>query len=246
MKKITLRDYYLYHIIPETDRDKTFKYYFDAYHFIFSTILDVLVIAEPTDDYPKLKAYLSGRDFGSSQHKNSCYLDENLFNLYGARNINSIIYNFMYSKPFVTSDGEPVEQPYGDYNFELARNILMYYGKRWEQYLGELEISYNPIHNYDMVEDEKVNSSVTVTNNTDRSTNGFNSSTPTLVDKDENTVTTIGDWDDNKRNLTRSGNIGVTTSQQMLESEIKLRDNNIFIKRVLKDVANYITVGVYD
>ena len=36
--------------------------------------------------------------------------------------------------------------------------------------------------------------------------------------------------------LTRSGNIGVTTSQQMLESELTLRDKG-FIKGFLKEVA---------
>ena len=48
-----------------------------------------------------------------------------------------------------------------------------------------------------------------------------------------------------KRTLTRSGNIGVTTSQQMLESEIKLWEWN-FYETVFKDVDTVLTVPKYN
>lgn len=47
------------------------------------------------------------------------------------------------------------------------------------------------------------------------------------------------------RNLTRSGNIGVTTSQQMISSSIDLAPRLNFIDRVSKDVVNLISKGVY-
>lgn len=46
------------------------------------------------------------------------------------------------------------------------------------------------------------------------------------------------------RKLTRSGNIGVTTSQQMLESEIKLWEWN-FLEGVFEDADKILTVPVY-
>lgn len=44
--------------------------------------------------------------------------------------------------------------------------------------------------------------------------------------------------------LTRSGNIGVTTSQQMLESELKLREYD-FYKTIYKDIDSILCLGVY-
>ena len=44
--------------------------------------------------------------------------------------------------------------------------------------------------------------------------------------------------------LTRSGNIGVTTSQQMIESERKLWDYNIF-KTIYEDVDSILTLSIY-
>ena len=44
--------------------------------------------------------------------------------------------------------------------------------------------------------------------------------------------------------LTRSGNIGVTTSQQMIESERKLWEYNIF-KQIYEDVDDILTINIY-
>ena len=48
-----------------------------------------------------------------------------------------------------------------------------------------------------------------------------------------------------KETLTRSGNIGVTTSQQMLESEIKLRALNNMIKIIFDDIDKVLTNPIY-
>lgn len=50
--------------------------------------------------------------------------------------------------------------------------------------------------------------------------------------------------DDMKHHLTRSGNIGVTTSQQMAESEIQLR-SWLFFENVMKDVDSLLTLAIY-
>lgn len=51
--------------------------------------------------------------------------------------------------------------------------------------------------------------------------------------------------DTQKRTLKRSGNVGVTTSQQMAESERQLAMFS-FIELVAQDVANEITIGIWD
>lgn len=48
----------------------------------------------------------------------------------------------------------------------------------------------------------------------------------------------------NTRTLKRHGNIGVTTSQQMIESELELR-KKFFFEIVFKDIDNYLTLAVY-
>ena len=65
--------------------------------------------------------------------------------------------------------------------------------------------------------------------------------------KQVNATDTIGTKDNNDHQLTRSGNIGVTTSQQMLESEIKLRLTNNFIQYVVDGfMSNYTIWGNYE
>ena len=44
--------------------------------------------------------------------------------------------------------------------------------------------------------------------------------------------------------LTRSGNIGVTTSQQMLESEFKVRQYN-FYEMIYKDIDSVLYLSTY-
>ena len=60
-----------------------------------------------------------------------------------------------------------------------------------------------------------------------------------------NNLTDTNDLDKSiERTLTRSGNIGVTTSQQMLESEIELRKWNFF-ERVYNDIDYVLCLSIY-
>lgn len=54
----------------------------------------------------------------------------------------------------------------------------------------------------------------------------------------------IDNDDDERNHLTRSGNIGVTTSQQMLQSEIDLWKWNFFYE-VFTDIDNVFTISTY-
>lgn len=122
--------------------------------------------------------------------------------------------------------------------------LVMKYADKWNKLLKTIQLEYNPIHNYDMEENEKVNTYLETTDNTDTSTYGFNSSSESPTGKSENSVTVDGDWDNNKRNLTRKGNIGVTTSQQMIEAEIKLRQYNV-LEQMFEDINSMLVLSVY-
>lgn len=52
------------------------------------------------------------------------------------------------------------------------------------------------------------------------------------------------DADDFRRDLTRKGNIGVTTTQQMIEQELQLRAYKFF-ERMFDDIDSLISLGVY-
>lgn len=130
------------------------------------------------------------------------------------------------------------------------------YGDNWERvHSAYFSAEYNPLENYDMeqVRTPDLNTNTTAkrkqetTVNTSGSTSivPFNETEPTLTGKTSgDSVTT----EDNTKNeietdtnetgtdtLTRHGNIGVTTSQQMLQSELDLRKLD-FIKMIFKDI----------
>ena len=59
-----------------------------------------------------------------------------------------------------------------------------------------------------------------------------------------NTADTTDQTRDIERELTRSGNIGVTTSQQMLQSEIELR-KWLYYQSVFNDIDTILTLSIY-
>ena len=208
----------------------------------------------------------------------------------------------------------------------LANMLFNVYGKQWVKQWDTLSLEYNPIENYDMIENEQEenaneeNINQSVTNNgsvnvtggsdttdtltqtgtisnerngnntaensgdTDNSVYGFNSSeaspsdsqsqsqtgTQTIKETDtetrdttdtrtigetnhsdtttngKNTVTgTNTDKRNINRTLTRHGNIGVTTAQQMIESERQLWQWNFFQNVVFPDIDKMLTLAIY-
>lgn len=77
-----------------------------------------------------------------------------------------------------------------------------------------------------------------INNNIDNGTENTISTNVNIENLDE-----IGNNNSN-RTLTRKGNIGVTTSQQMLQSEIELRKTD-FYKIVYEDIDNILTLKIY-
>ena len=96
-----------------------------------------------------------------------------------------------------------------------------------------------------MTEVEKNATKVTSTDSTKGGSYGFNSDVSVPVNDSNSTSVVEGNGEDNKRELTRSGNIGVTTSQQMLESELQLRKYN-FYEELYKDVNSVATLSIYN
>lgn len=128
------------------------------------------------------------------------------------------------------------------------------YIKEWQHSIDKmyeaLYSDYNPLHNYDMTENEsigrKLDKTVTTPTGTTTQTNKsttFDDTNYRDVEEITNSVNmatevtpsntqTIGNIEGSFNNaeirkLSRSGNIGVTTSQQMIESEIELRKKSI-------------------
>ena len=136
----------------------------------------------------------------------------------------------------------------------LAKTIMGKFSDKWNRlHSAFIETVYKPLENYDMTQKETPN--VTHTKNvksnleTDNDFYGFNSTTAVKQSK----TTVHGAKLDNEetnsetgtRDLTRHGNIGVTTSQQMLQSEIDLRNRYNFLDDIMNDVDSILCLLVY-
>lgn len=161
---------------------------------------------------------------------------------------------------------------YPDYDTfitELGAIVGSMYVDKWSKIRNVYVTEYNPLENYDMTENstlttsknEDVSSNTTTTNtqvndNTvSSSVYGFNSVNDVNSDKEistmnittDNTDTTSGNTTSSSTDtnqLTRHGNIGVTTSQQMFEAELKLREN-LYYDIIFKDIAKELFLNVY-
>jgi len=157
----------------------------------------------------------------------------------------------------------------------LAETIYNLYSVNWSKLWNTLSFEYDPIENYSMTETmadditefehghtHKKTGTETqkpdLTNDTDSKIYGFNSSTG--VPTGSNTATATGTneteydttdadtgTDTNTRNytLTRTGNIGVTTSQQMIQSERDLWRWNYFHDVIFPDLDRILTINIY-
>ena len=150
----------------------------------------------------------------------------------------------------------------------IANLLYNRFSDKWKKIYDALMTEYNPLENYSMeeertpdltTEETQTDKSKVVTDRETSATNsykGFNASEPVLVNKTdgEENVTTSGTKLDNEttstttqtgsETLTRSGNIGVTTSQQMLESEFKVRQYD-FYQMIYNDIDSVLCLSVY-
>lgn len=131
---------------------------------------------------------------------------------------------------------------------------------KWYKIYSAFTKEYQPLENYDMeeirtpnlTENVKRNQSTDIHQETESGIYGFNSTTsnPTATGEGDTTgLKANNETEDLKTNtgtesLTRHGNIGVTTSQQMLESEIKLRQYGL-LEEIFKDIDSILCLKIY-
>ena len=135
----------------------------------------------------------------------------------------------------------------------LATIILNKFGLSWSRIHDAIVTAYKPLENYDMSQTESPNvtKTKTVKQNveTQNDVYGFNSSV--AIPQSKSTVNGAkldneeSESETGTRGLTRHGNSGVTTSQQMLQSEIDLRSNYHFIEQLMNDVDSIMCLLVY-
>lgn len=127
-------------------------------------------------------------------------------------------------------------------NYDILKDLIGMWSRtelaNWTKIYESLVATYNPIHNYDRYEeftDNQLNSNQSNNSGSDVVTGyqkAFNDTS--LVDATKQT-TQLGTSNSTLFNGSQShnahlyGNIGVTTSQQMIEAEVKLRiESNIY------------------
>ena len=148
----------------------------------------------------------------------------------------------------------------------LASIIWNRFGDSWIRIWEVLTAEYAPLENYNMKETTmeaegterkpdlvNENEIIAETRNTDKSVYGFNSTSPVPSDAEVDSLngkrksTEKGAEQTsrlNNKSLVRSGNIGVTTSQQMAESELALRKHHFF-ELVYEDCDEILTLPIY-
>ena len=138
----------------------------------------------------------------------------------------------------------------------LGKVAYSRFGDNWEKIYNVYFIEqYKPLENYSMLQERTPDLAYGTTTNrkqdTKVDTSGktkvvpFNSSSSVLTGESEGDSETTEEKTKNeiessstetgKETLTRAGNIGVTTSQQMLQSELDLRKLD-FVKRIFADI----------
>lgn len=177
-------------------------------------------------------------------------------NISGAKNISPLVKRLLDGAHTLTSEQIA----------KLARVVYTINSVNWNREYATINLEYNPINNYDMTEestetkdrDAQQNNTgtqgVVSTSTETTGVYGFNSSSAvnsdTTSNSENNTRTdnlsqTLSDDETTTNELHRSGNIGVTTTQQMLESERNLYLWNFFYKVVFPSVDKVLTSPLY-
>lgn len=116
---------------------------------------------------------------------------------------------------------------------EFMQQMIAAWGVKWyhtfEKWIAALNISYNPLSNYDRTEEwtTDTTSGSSGSSSVETTKSAFDSSTYTPYDKVTGTNSDNASGNEVKRGHT-FGNIGVTTSQQMLQAELDIAEWNIY------------------
>lgn len=126
----------------------------------------------------------------------------------------------------------------------LASVIVNKFKTKWIRLHEVLNLDYNPIDNYSMCETENTQLKTEANVSNANSIYAFNDNNATPTSESNSKTSTNALLNDNVRELTRKGNIGVTTTQQMINSEIELREYN-FIEAIYSDIDSILTLKIY-
>lgn len=155
--------------------------------------------------------------------------------------------------------GGEFESLYSDLDF--IKNAVHVWSNKWHRtftkWHSALSVEYNPLNNYDRTEEWETtdDGTNTVTNknkltgNSENKVSAYNSD---LYEPDSNTISTSETESDgltsnkniNIRKGRTYGNIGVTTSQQMLQAELDLQEWNL-IEHITDIFLQEFTIPVY-
>lgn len=135
---------------------------------------------------------------------------------------------------------------------EMGMILISKYMFDWSKLHDAMFADYNPIQNYDSTEEITRSGDDKVSTNTDlkqtSKVSAFNSSTMQDNAEIDNSGLASNNYSktdyNSKVKTTRYGNIGVTTSQQMIESEIALRKQN-FLEKIMIDIDNVWVSNLY-
>lgn len=209
------------------------------------------IFAEDEDEYSLVKDFITSDNYS--------ILNEDYYIGYSADKYISPLHQKLF---------DAVNEDLTNLSVKLADIIYNRFAEKWKHIYDALLTEYNPLENYSMVEErtpdltfedtENVNTDVTTERETSatNSYKGFNATQPVAVNKTDGdeTTTTSGAKANNETHkttthtgtetLTRSGNIGVTTSQQMLESEFKVRQYD-FYKMIYNDIDSVLCLSIY-
>lgn len=122
----------------------------------------------------------------------------------------------------------------------------------WERIYNLTQLEYNPIENYDRQESWQDTGSSTGTNNQTQKgyQGGYNpnlAGTPPEMVQQEEIQTNGGDTSNGSTNHTGRvhGNIGVTTTQQMMEQEINIADKIDVYAYIIRDFKTRFCIPLY-
>ena len=157
---------------------------------------------------------------------------------------------FFFCSSFTLNAKNPLVKKFDSYNKLMASNL--------KSQLDVMKATYNPIENYSMTEKGKKTNTGTQGNKqtgnarsestsniyaynvstSNPASSSVATSNPNLENVRTDNLTEINE-------LTRSGNVGVTTSAEMIEENIKLWVWKFF-DTVFKDIDRVLTIGVYE
>lgn len=127
----------------------------------------------------------------------------------------------------------------------LVALIKSKFGYNWQKLWTAMQTQYSPLENYDMNEsgDSGLNRVTNIKTTTKDGVAPLGSSTFTDIGRSESTTEgqALQNNEIGAHTLHRHGNIGVTTSQQMLQSEIDLRRQHYF-DIIMSDVDSILTI----